>query len=223
MAEWLDSTFFSFDAGIFYFMHNLAVKAGAFFTPFFKVVSVLGEGGIFFILLGVILLLFSKTRKSGLTVLIAILIGFLLTNVIIKNSVARLRPYQSSEKYKEYWQFVKSKNQSEYSFPSGHTTVTMASMTALFFTCKKKWSWVFFLFALIMGCARVYQMFHYTTDVIGGFIIGGVAGSLAFAIINKVYKIIDKYREKAFCSFIISADLYVWLKEKFSRDKNNSN
>lgn len=219
MAQWLDSSFFSFDASVFNFMHNLALKAGGFFTPFFKVVSFFGEGGIFFIILGVLLLLFNNTRKNGVALLMAILIGFILTNIIIKNSVARLRPYQSCERYREFWAFVKSKDQSEYSFPSGHVTVTMASMTALFFTCKKKWSWVFFLFALLMCFARVYQIFHYATDVIGGLIVGGVAGTCAFFIVKAIYKAIEKNKEKAFCFFLLNADLYCWLKSKFKKDK----
>ena len=130
-----------------------------------------------------------------------------------------MRPYQASEEYREFWLFVKSKNQSEYSFPSGHTTVAMVSMTALFFTNNKKWSWVFFLFALLMGFARVYKIFHYTTDVVGGFIIGGVAGTISYLLVNKLFNTFSKNTEKPFCAFVLNADLYLWIKGKLLKNK----
>ena len=42
MAEWLNNTFGSFDSGVFNALHNFAVNAGGFFTPFFNAVSVIG-------------------------------------------------------------------------------------------------------------------------------------------------------------------------------------
>ena len=52
----------------------------------------MGTKGIFWILVGVILLLFKKTRKCGLTVLIALLFSLIVGNILLKNIVARPRP-----------------------------------------------------------------------------------------------------------------------------------
>ncbi len=213
MAEWLNSTFFTFDKSVFNLMHNLAKSAGGFFTPFFKGVSFLGEGGVFFIIASIIFLLFKKTRKLGITILLALSVGAIFTNVVIKNAVARPRPFNANKEYREFWQFVSGKEQSEFSFPSGHATATMASMTALFVCTNKKWSWLGFVFALLMAFSRVYLMVHYTTDVLGGLFIGCVAGVISYYIVKYIYKKIEKYCEKPFCNFVLNADLLELLKK----------
>jgi undecaprenyl-diphosphatase len=194
-------------------MHGLAKSAGSFFTPFFKIVSFFGEGGIFFIVLSILLALFRKTRRFGLTMLFSIGVGALFTNIIIKNVVARPRPYTNSE-YTGFWQFVGGVVESEYSFPSGHTTATTASMMALFICCNKKWSWTSFVFALLMALSRVYLIVHYTTDVIAGLVIGLVAGVIAYFIIKLVYKVIDKNKDKRFFNFVLNADILDLFKKQ---------
>lgn len=207
MAEWLNNTFFVFDGAVFNIMHNLAKSAGDFLTPFFKIVSFLGEGGVFFIIASIIFLLFKNTRKLGLTILLSLGVGALFTNVIIKNLVARPRPFNANEQYREFWLFVSGKEQSEFSFPSGHATATMASMTALFLSCNKKWSWIGFIFAIIMAISRVYLILHYATDVIGGLVVGALAGVIAYYIVKFIYKKIEKFSEKPFCKFVLNADI----------------
>ena len=187
MSEWLNTTFNGLDGAVFNFTHNLAIKAGGFFTPLSLICAVLGKGGVAFLVLGAILLLFSKTRKAGLCVLLAIGIGALLTNVIIKNAVARPRPYLANDLYKDFWEFVGGKTESEYSFPSGHTTVAMTSMTALFLTLNKKFSWAGFLVVIIMAFSRIYLTVHYFTDIIGGIIVGGIAGTLAYLLCKLIF------------------------------------
>ena len=111
--------------------------------------------------------------------LLAIGVGALFTNVIIKNAVARPRPFYENVTYLEFWKEAGATKVSEYSFPSGHTTSIMAFATALFIMCNKKWSWVGFVGTILMGVSRIYLIAHYTTDVIGGIIVGGVAGVCA--------------------------------------------
>ena len=137
MAEWLNSAFYGLDNAFFIYMNSLAKNAGGFFTPFFVFVSLFGKGGIFFLVLGGVLMLFKKTRRVGLTILLAVGVGALLTNVVIKNSVARMRPYLQSENYAQMWQYVGAHAEKEFSFPSGHTTVTMTSLMAILLTCNK--------------------------------------------------------------------------------------
>ncbi len=218
MAEWLNSTFYSFDAGVFNFMNGLAKSAGSFFTPFFKVVSFFGEAGIFFIILSVIFLLFRKSRRLGVNMLLAIAIGAIFTNLIIKNAVARPRPFTRDE-YKDFWLFVSGKNQSEYSFPSGHTTVTATCMMAMLLTCNKKWSWLGMVAVILMAFSRVYLIVHYTTDVIAGMIIGLIAGTIAFFVTRLIYHYIYKYQEKKFGKFFLNADLLSLFFKK--EDKEN--
>ena len=61
---------------------------------FWKGITHLGDAGIFWILLTIVLLIPKKTRKAGLASALALIIGTLITNVAIKNMVARIRPYE---------------------------------------------------------------------------------------------------------------------------------
>lgn len=64
-------------------------------TPFWRAVTFLGNGGWFWIVLCVLLICFGKTRKTGVTAALSLLSGFLITNLLIKNAVARPRPFDT--------------------------------------------------------------------------------------------------------------------------------
>ena len=85
-------------------------------TPFWRAVTFLGNGGWFWIVLCVLLICFGKTRKTGVTAALSLLSGFLITNLLIKNAVARPRPFDT------YTQIIPLITRpKDYSFPSGHT------------------------------------------------------------------------------------------------------
>lgn len=215
MAQWLNSAFFNFDRVAFLSMHNLAVNQGGFFTPFLSFITFFGNGGWFPLVVGVILLLFKKTRKVGFTILLSVGIGALFTNLLIKNAVARARPYIESSEYNEWWQFVWGKTESDLSFPSGHMTCTMAFSTAIFLTCDKKISWLAFVFAILMGLSRVYLIVHYLTDVICGGIVGLIGGILGYLLCQLIISLIKKNKENKFCVFLLEFDLIeIFLKKE---------
>ena len=207
MATWLNDTFYNFDNGVFTALHNLAEKAGGIFTPFFKIISLIGTKGIIFFILAIVLMLFAKTRKSGVCMFGALAIGALIASVILKNSVARVRPYDASEEYYAFWELVKGSTSDSYCFPSGHTTMITAAMTAMFICFNKKWSWIGFIGVLFMGVSRVYLMAHYTTDVLGGIIVGGVSAIVAFFITKLIFYILNKNKDKKFCAWCLTFDI----------------
>ena len=93
IADWLNSVFAQYDYKILEALHQMAVSFQGILTPFFLLVSSFGTNGIGEILLGVVLLLFKKTRKTGVCVLVSLVMGLLITNVVVKNLVARPRPF----------------------------------------------------------------------------------------------------------------------------------
>ncbi len=213
MALFLNTAFYGFDKAMFLFVNRLTNVAGSFLTPFFEFITFFGDKGWFFIALGVILLLFLKHRKAGVCILLAIVLGGLFTNIILKNAVQRPRPY-TVEEFKILWQAVGASKESEFSFPSGHTTSAFACAMAFFLSKNKKYSWTLFIFALLVAFSRIYLVVHYTTDVIGGIISGSLAGVIAYFITNLIYKVIEKNSQNKICSFINSFDIIDCFKKK---------
>lgn len=198
-AQWLDTHCAGFDRAILQFYHGMAEIMEGIATPILWFISFLGEAGIGLIILGAVMLCFKKTRKSGWTVLIALLFGTLLTNETIKPLVLRLRPFQSGvQEYVDWWQFVGAMEVGQYSFPSGHTTSAVAAMLALAVTLRKKWIWCpAMVFIVLTGMSRNYFMVHYPTDIIGGAVSGAIAAALAIWLVGAVYQYIVPRFKKA--------------------------
>ena len=141
----------------------------------------LGNSGILFIVAGVILLFFKKTRRLGVTALLALLIGFLITNLTLKPLLARPRPWLDVDG------LVNLLGESAYrSFPSGHATSAFAFAFALQYGTKRKWlKWLAMIVAILMGLSRLYVGVHYPTDVVGGVLVGWFSGWIAWRICRK--------------------------------------
>ena len=108
LAPWLDSTFAGFDQALLGFQHTLSVSAGGILTPVMKLITLLGEKGILFFLAAVVLVCFSRTRKLGVCIFGAVCCGALITNILLKDHVARLRPFESVELLRQWWQSIGS-------------------------------------------------------------------------------------------------------------------
>ncbi len=206
-AEWLNETFYAFDSAILDFYHSLAEWGGGFFTPFMKFISLLGEKGIFFILIALALMLFSKTRKNGVCMLGALCFGVLFTNIILKNAICRMRPFEAYEQFAEFWNFVGGVHAGGHSFPSGHTTAATAAMMALVFTYGKKTLSFAVPFIVLMGASRNYLMVHYPTDVIAAMVVGTVAALCAYGITLLIFKFLTHYENLKIFHFILHFDL----------------
>ena len=80
-----------------------------------------------------------------------------------------------------------SKLPTDYAFPSGHTSASFATATAIFFSVdSKKWSIAAFILAVLISFSRIYVGVHYPTDVLGGIFTGVLSGYLADLIGRKI-------------------------------------
>lgn len=194
IAIWLDAAFSGFDGGILRVLHGFAQMTDGRFTGFFEAVSMAAEKGIGMFLLGVILFSFRKTRKTGLCVFGAVVIGAVATNLLLKDLIGRSRPFMDAAltEYRGWWIFVGAPAESGFSFPSGHVTAAMAAMTVLFFKVSKKVSWLFLVFVLLMGVSRCYLMVHYPSDVLGGLLVGVLSAGLSLFFAESVYPVIER-------------------------------
>lgn len=218
MAHWLDTVFFPFDRAVLGAIHNFAVATGGGFDWLMKLLGLIGEGGACFIALGLILCLFKKTRKGGVCVLLALVCGAIITNICLKNIVARPRPFVDLAKpFHEWWVYMGSPHASKNSFPSGHTTSAIASMTAMFLCSKKKqYTWGYLLIGLLMGFSRMYIVVHYATDVIGGILAGAIGAVAAFFLARWLFAMLEKHRDKKLFAFVLDFDLAALFSKKKS-------
>lgn len=149
-----------------------------FHTPLLDQVMVflttLGNGGMVWIGLAIVLLVIPKYRIYGLTMLAALLISVFLGNVILKNIVARPRPSWVDPSVK-----LLIPNPTDYSFPSGHTFMSFAAAGSLFLYNKKSGAAAIVLASLI-GFSRMYLYVHYPSDVLAGAFFGLVTAAIAF-------------------------------------------
>lgn len=146
---------------------------------FMTSVTKLGNAGIFWIILTVLFLLIPKMRKTGVVIAAALIIDLLLCNVLLKNLVARTRPYDVNTGI----QLLVAKLR-DYSFPSGHTAASFASAAALYFTGEKKLWKPALVLACLIAVSRLYLYVHYPTDVLGGVVIGIIAGYLGYRLVK---------------------------------------
>lgn len=150
-------------------------------TPFFVVITSLGNAGILWILITARLLIPKKTRKVGILCVAALLFSFLIDNVLLKNLVARTRPYEVIEGLTYL-----VKKPVDYSFPSGHTGTSFATAVVLFLSFPKKYSFWFLVLAVLIGFSRLYVGVHYPTDVLAGAIIGTLIAVGVYLVGTKV-------------------------------------
>ena len=135
-----------------------------------KFITHLGDGGWFWIAIGVILLLFKKTRIAGFSVLISLAINAFFTNLTLKDLIARPRPFHVSEAIVPL-----IAHPSSFSFPSGHTSGSLTAAFALYKTMPKKVGVPAVILASLIGLSRIYVGVHYPTDVLGGLLVTTVS------------------------------------------------
>lgn len=144
----------------------------------------LGDEGILWIILGIILLFWKKTRPIGLTMLISLLFDFLIINVTLKDLIARPRPFVVNEAITPLITDV-----SPYrSFPSGHSGGSFAAMFALYKWVPKRIGIPALILAALVALSRLYVGVHYPTDILTGCIIGFMCSVWAHWLVQVVIK-----------------------------------
>lgn len=186
-ASWLMDAFSGIDLGILSLMHTFAEHAGGLLTPLCKLITLLGEKGILFFLLSLGLMCFARTRPLGVCIFGAVCCGALITNILLKDWVARPRPFETLAVYRDWWRAIGSPAEDGFSFPSGHVTAAAAGMGAICFMRGRRWVWPAVGVVLVMMFARNYLMAHFPSDVIAAALIGLFSAWVAYLITMQIF------------------------------------
>lgn len=138
-----------------------------FATPIAKFITNFG-GAIFIAVVAIFLAIIIKNKKIAISILanLVIITGL---NQLLKRILQRARPTE--------YRIIQ---ETGYSFPSGHSMISMAFYGYLIYLIYKhvknkyiKWISISLLSILIclIGISRIYLGVHYTSDVLGGFLI----------------------------------------------------
>ena len=148
------------------------------------VITHLGDGGVLWIGLALVLLCLPRYRKTGLAMGLALLMGLLICNLTLKPLVARMRPfdYQLLHFGKEIPLLIAAPT--DFSFPSGHTIAAFEAATVLLIR-DRKWGACAMLAAVLMAFSRLYLYVHYPTDVLAAAGLGVGIAFLATYFTNK--------------------------------------
>ena len=184
--------------------NSVAQSANYILGPLCQKITFIGEYGLLYFAIAIIMMAFKRTRKVGVMAFGALCFGTLFTNILLKNIVQRPRPL-TVYPYAEWWAQAGAVSESGHSFPSGHVTAITAFFVALII--NKGYRKFIPLAVVCVGAmcvARNYLMAHYATDVIAGVMVGSLSAVCSLFVTKLIYNLLEKYPENKFCAFCLN-------------------
>ena len=152
-------------------------------TNIIKIITNIG-GTIIIVVVTMLSLFIFRNKKINICIILNLLGIFILNNVLIKNIIARDRPTG-----------INIIEENGYSFPSGHTAISTVVYGYLIYLIynyvsnkKLKYALISILsiIILVVGLTRIYLGVHYTSDVLGGYLLG-ISYLLIFTYVTRNY------------------------------------
>lgn len=161
-------------------LHTIQGIHQGWLTEILRFFTTIGESGLVWIVIAIVLTCIPKTRKCGLTMMVAMAITYLLGNLFLKNVIARPRPCAVDSSVT-----LKIPFPSEYSFPSGHTSNGFTAAVTIF-NYYRKVGILSLIMAAVIAFSRLYFFVHYPTDILGGIVLGTLDALLAVYIVKRL-------------------------------------
>lgn len=153
------------------------------FDFFFSFFSLAGVSVFIWIIILILAIIFEETKHPGISrrdkkFIIIFTLSFLITgflvNIILKNLIARPRPFFQKKLISPNLnksQLISTYCPTDFSFPSAHASASFAAATVLSAFDKKR-KWFYYITAVLISYSRIYLGCHFFTDVLSGGLIG---------------------------------------------------
>lgn len=157
-----------------------------FLDAVMPIITLLGEGGVFWIVCAIVLMIIPSQRKTGFSMGAALLLGLLVCNLTLKPLVGRIRPYDYQLEHfgREITLLISA--QHDFSFPSGHTIACFEACTVLMLH-NKKLGIPASIIAVLVSFSRLYLYVHYPTDVFTSVLLGFAFGYLGTWLVHTLW------------------------------------
>ena len=129
--------------------------------------------------------LFLKRRRKAAVTFFFTLLGTIILVIILKHFFGRERPFGCPM------------GRDCFSFPSGHVSLAfyfygiVTYLLARFIRIRKRYFllWIFGIssIVLLIAVSRIYLGFHFFSDIVGGFLLGGISWLTAAILIDFLY------------------------------------
>lgn len=152
------------------------------FDKIMPLITSLGNLGLVWIAISIILISNKKNRTIGLMCISALILNTILGEGILKHLFQRQRPFVSMPAV----HLLISKPTS-FSFPSGHTSSSFA-VAGIIWSQLKKYRVHAVLLACLIAFSRLYLFVHYPSDILGGI----AQGLICAKIVLNIYPIAER-------------------------------
>lgn len=170
----MESLINNFDIGVLNFIRDNLTNP--VMDKLMTFITYLGDNGVIWIAIGIILLIQRKYRKVGIILLSALLLNLVLGEVIIKNIVQRPRAFIT---YPDISIIISPPD--SYSFPSGHTASSFTAALIIGYYLRN-WKYEAYALASLIAFSRLYLYVHYPTDIICGILLGTISALITIKI-----------------------------------------
>ncbi len=173
------------------------------FNTFFQIITMIGESTIVVCL--ICFLFWNVNKKKATTICMC-----MLTNVQIMGLVKAIVRFPRPWTLIEDLQTVRQNTATGYSFPSGHTTNSSSTLTAIAIAFKKKWlSISCAILIILVGFSRLYLCVHWPMDVACGLLLGCGGTFLLFNFYERLFE--DKEKGKIFFICCSAVSTIAWI------------
>lgn len=137
-----------------------------------------GSYGQIWLIIAAALLIFKKTRKTGICILVSYILVLIVGQFVLKDLIARPRPCHIDPTIP-----LLVERPDSFSCPSTHTAWSFAAATAIFLQHKRA-GIIALIAAAIIGFTRLYLFVHFPTDVLFGLLLGVVCAVISVKIVQ---------------------------------------